>query len=83
MGDLHADPGADWPGAIFNLGAKAKHGQIPRSGDDLRLRLDVQHFEVSRKYMPARSWSFNQHGNSLMSIVIGDENAGMYLLAKA
>src|ERR1700722_11033883 len=32
--------------------------------------------------MPSRSWSLNQHGNSLMSIVIGPRNDGAYPISK-
>jgi hypothetical protein len=37
---------------------------------------------VCRKDMPTRSWSLNQHGNSFISIVIGDKTRCVYLIAK-
>jgi hypothetical protein len=37
---------------------------------------------VRREDMPSRSWSLNQNGNSLMSIVIGPRNDGAYPISK-
>jgi len=82
MGNFHPDPGTNGPFAISNLRPEAKHGQIPRSGNYSRLRFDIQEFKVRGKYVPTRSWSLGQHENSLMSIVIGDGNARVYLIAK-